>query len=152
MSVISKVTNQILRQLACFCFLGSFCGDGGNLAAQIRHDGTVDGRGVLERLGARIGGGVSARKIAEYGIHFEQSDENRDGKHSSAEFVENGSYLTPIARRAIFQAADTDSDGFVTHSEYILNRIITDEAKAIMQAMDENGDGVIQRSEFIQNE
>ena len=111
----------------------------------------VDGGSVLKRLGAKMGEGVSARDLANYGVHFESVDRDGDGKHSPTEFIDQGFYLTPIARRGIFRAADTDSDGFVTRSEYILNRIITDEAKAIVQAMDDNGDGVVQRSEFVRN-
>ena len=39
----------------------------------------------------------------------------------------------------------------MTRAEYVLNRIITDEAKTIMQSMDDDKDGLIQREEFIRN-
>ena len=124
---------------------------GEEATAESRPISITDGRSVLVRLGAQMEEGVSARELADYGSHFESVDRNGDGKHSPTEFIEQGFYLTPFARRAIFRAADTDSDGFVTRSEYILNRIITDEAKAIVQAMDDDGDGVVQRSEFVRN-
>ena len=124
---------------------------GAEATAESRPISIADGRGLLERLGAKMTEGVSARDLANYGVHFESIDRDGDGRVSATEFIDQGFYLTPFARRGIFRAADTDSDGFVTRSEYILNRIITDEAKAIVQAMDDDGDGVVQRSEFVRN-
>ncbi len=106
---------------------------------------------VLEKLGARMERGVTAEKRADYGRHFSLIDKDGDGRHSKVEYIEKGNYLTPQARRGIFNAADADGNGFVTKAEYILNRIITDEGKAIMQAMDDDGDGAIQTGEFVKH-
>ena len=57
--------------------------------------------------------------------------------------------MTPQSRRGIFNAADNDGNGFVTEPEYVLNRVITDEAKWIMQQMDENRNGSIQKTELV---
>ena len=45
--------------------------------------------------------GVSERELADYGNHFDRLDQNRDGRHSKVEFVDQGFYMTPIARRGI---------------------------------------------------
>jgi len=105
---------------------------------------------VLEMLGAKQEDGVSAEQRRTYGKHFGFVDLNGDGLHSAEEFIEKGSYLTPQARRGIFTAADADQDGSVTQAEYVLNRIITDEAKALMQALDADEDGLVSREEFDQ--
>lgn len=106
---------------------------------------------ILERLGAKMEEGISPEKLEEYAQHFGVVDKDGDGRHSKVEYIDNGNYLSPQARRGIFKAADNDSDGFVTKAEYSLNRIITDEAKAIMQAMDGDKDGAIQRAEFLKH-
>lgn len=106
---------------------------------------------VLKGLGAKMEQGTSRRQLNNYARHFDLVDKNRDERHSKTEFIDNGNYLTPQARRGIFAAADSDGDGFVSKSEYILNRIITDEAKLIVQAMDDDKDGAVQRAEFIKN-
>ncbi|MGB2861804.1 MAG: hypothetical protein WBC05_00635, partial [Sedimentisphaerales bacterium] len=62
-----------------------------------------------------------------------------------------GGYMTPQARAGIFRAADGNADGVVTKAEYILNRIITDEAKAIVQGMDDDEDGLVERAEFVKH-
>lgn len=106
---------------------------------------------ILKRLGAKMEEGVSSDVLGSYAGHFSRVDLDKDGRHSKAEYIEKGGYLTAQARRGIFSAADQDQDGFVTRDEYILNRIITDEGKEIMQAMDENKDGAVQRAEFIKH-
>ena len=90
---------------------------------------------ILEMLGAKQEGGVSAGQRRIYQKHFGFGDHNGDGLHSAEEFIEKGSYLSPQARRGIFTASDADQDGTVTQAEYVLNRIVTDEAKALMQAL-----------------
>ena len=104
---------------------------------------------VLVQLGARLEDGVGSRQLQAYARQFDFGDNNRDGKHSASEYIEKGNYLTPMARRGIFRASDEDQDGFVSRDEYILNRIITDEAKAIVQKMDANRDGQINSEEFV---
>jgi len=59
--------------------------------------------------------------------------------------------MTPQARAGIFRAADGNADGVVTKAEYVLNRIITDEAKAIVQGMDDDKDGLVERAEFVKH-
>ncbi|MCH1502424.1 MAG: hypothetical protein L7V86_02470 [Verrucomicrobiales bacterium] len=105
---------------------------------------------ILEMLGAKQEDGVSAEQRRTYGKHFGFVDLNGDGLHSAEEFIEKGNYLTPQARRGIFTAADADQDGLVTEAEYVLNRIITDEAKALMQALDDDDDGLVSRGDFDQ--
>ncbi len=56
--------------------------------------------------------------------------------------------MTRRARQGIFRAADSDNDGFVAESEYVDNRIITDEAKGIFHDMDANGDGRLTAGEL----
>ena len=113
--------------------------------------GGVDVATILERLGAKLENGISTEDMAGYDRHFGLVDSNENGRHSKVEYIDNGTYLTPGARRGIFNAADSDKDGFVTKAEYVLNRIITDEAKALVQAMDDNKDGMVQRAEFLKH-
>ena len=104
---------------------------------------------ILAMLGARRGAGVTDRQLASYVRHFDRSDADRDGTHSHKEYVEDGHFMTPQARRGIFRAADSNGDGTVTRVEYVLNRVITDEAKGIVQGTDADGDGRIDRAEFV---
>ena len=105
---------------------------------------------VLERLGATMEHGVSRSRLSLYSQHFDRIDHNHDGVHSKTEFIEDGSYLNARSRRGIFVASDRNRDGEVSKAEYILNRIITDEAKKIVEALDLNEDGRILRTEFLQ--
>lgn len=113
--------------------------------------GGVSAAEILSRLGAKMERGTTADQLKAYSRVFGFVDANGDGKHSKSEFIDNGTYLTPQARRGIFNAADSDQDGFVTEAEYVFNRIITDEAKELVQAMDDDGDGVVQRAEFLKH-
>ncbi|KKK98155.1 hypothetical protein LCGC14_2645580, partial [marine sediment metagenome] len=106
---------------------------------------------VLERLGAKLELGSEVKDLDRYSTHFDRTDPNRDGKHTKEEFVDKGRYMTPRARAGIFRAADGNADGVVTKAEYVLNRIITDEAKAIVQAMDDDEDGLVKRAEFVKH-
>ncbi len=106
---------------------------------------------ILQQLGAKLERGATTELLDEYSHHFDRTDLNRDGKQTKTEYVDNGRYLTPLARAGIFRAADGNSDGVVTKDEYVLNRIITDEAKAIVQGMDDDKDGVVQRTEFVEH-
>ncbi|MHC4249699.1 MAG: EF-hand domain-containing protein [Planctomycetota bacterium] len=113
---------------------------------------TICGRDVLEvleMLGARRDAGVSDKQLAAYARHFDRTDADRDGTHSKKEYIENGRFMTPQARRGIFRAADNNGDGVVTRVEYVLNRIVTDEAKGIVQRTDADRNGSVARAEFV---
>ena len=111
--------------------------------------GNVPVAKILAKLGARLEKGVSPGERDGHARQFDRTDTNRDGKHSRKEYVDGGRYLTPRARSGIFRAADGNGDGVVTKAEYILNRIITDEAKNIVQRMDDDRDGSVERQEFV---
>ena len=76
-------------------------------------------------------------------------DTNRDGRLSKKEYIDDGRYLTPQARRGIFNASDANQDGIVTEAEYVENRAITDEAKVIFEQMDANQNGRLTAAELI---
>jgi Ca2+-binding EF-hand superfamily protein len=113
--------------------------------------GNVPVANVLQRLGAKLERGITTKEFDGYSSHFDRTDPDRDGKHTRVEYVDKGNYMTPQARAGIFRAADGNSDGVVTKAEYILNRIITDEAKAIVQGMDDDKDGLVERAEFVKH-
>ncbi len=104
---------------------------------------------LMKRLGVKLETGVSLQVLDSYADHFDRTDPNRDGKHTKAEYVDGGRYMTPQARAGIFSAADENQDQVVTRSEYVLNRIITDEGKDIIQAMDSNQNGTVDSGEFV---
>ena len=106
---------------------------------------------VLQRLGAKLERGSDSKELDDYSNHFDRTDPNRDGKHTREEYVDKGGYMTPQARAGIFRAADGNADGVVTKAEYVLNRVITDEAKAIVQGMDDDKDGLVERTEFVKH-
>ena len=104
---------------------------------------------LLKRLGAKMENGTPVSELNHYSFQFQIDDRNRDGKQTRQEYVDQGRYLTAQARSGIFQAADSNSDGVVTKDEFILNRIITDEAKRIVGRMDDDRDGYVEEPEFI---
>ena len=108
----------------------------------------ISSNNILLTLGAKLEFGLSFDQHQDYVKHFDRIDTDRDGQHSTLEFVENGFYLNPQARRGIFRASDENGDGFVSKAEYVLNRALTDEAKSILLGMDDNQNGEISRSEF----
>ena len=67
----------------------------------------------------------------------------------SKEYIEDGFYLTKQSRQGIFRASDSDGDGFVTEAEYVINRMITDEAKEIFHKLDTNKDNKLSAKEII---
>ena len=103
---------------------------------------------ILKRLGARMEAGLSLEQHLAYLRHFDRIDMDHDGHHSTAEYIEKGDYLTPQARRGIFQAADENGDAKVSRAEYVLNRAITDEAKGILLSMDKDRDMAVTWIEF----
>lgn len=113
---------------------------------------TVGGHDVLEildRLGAKREAGATEKQLLAYARHFDRQDADADGRHSKKEYIENGVHMNPQARRGIFGAADNNGDGFVTRTEYVLNRVITDEAKRIVQGTDADRNGKILKAEFV---
>ena len=113
--------------------------------------GNVPVAEILMKLGAKLEKGTSSRELDGHSRQFDRTDADRDGKHTRKEYVDGGRYLTPRARSGIFRAADGNGDGVVTKAEYILNRIITDEAKRIVQGMDDDRDGSVERAEFLKH-
>lgn len=139
--------------LACISFCASLTVAAGppssppaRVPLQVRGVAVTD---ILARLGARLEHGVSGAELRAYAVQFDRTDLNGDGNHSRTEYVDGGRYLTPQARSGIFRAADGNRDGVVTRSEYILNRIITDEAKELLEARDQNRNRQIERAEFL---
>ena len=106
---------------------------------------------ILRKLGATLETEISITELNGYLNSFDRTDPNRDGFHSKEEYIEQGRYMTPQARAGIFRAADGNSDGVVSRSEYVLNRIITDEGKSIIQRMDDNQNGLVEREEFTKH-
>jgi len=104
---------------------------------------------ILKMLGAKREPGATDEQLRGYVSHFDRSDPNHDGKHTRAEYVDGGVYMTPQARAGIFGATDNNADGVATRVEYVLNRIITDEAKSIVQRTDLDKDGKVTRAEFV---
>ena len=106
---------------------------------------------ILKLLGAKGIEGAKESELQNYRRLFGFTDRNQDGKHSKAEYVDNGRYLTPESRAGIFNASDSNKDGFVSEKEYIENRIITDEAKAIFLSMDFDKNNKLTSGEFMQS-
>ena len=106
-------------------------------------------RTILKLLGSKGTLEPGKDELQNYRRLFSFTDENKDGRHSKAEYVDNGRYLTPSSRAGIFRASDSNQDGFVSEKEYIENRVITDEAKAIFSSMDLNRDRKLTSKEFI---
>ena len=73
----------------------------------------------------------------------------RTGDIQKKEYIDDGAYLTPQSRQGIFQASDTNNDGYVTESEYVENRLITDEAKLIFSEIDANSNNRLTAMEFL---
>lgn len=108
-----------------------------------------DAAEILKMLGGRREDGATDEQLGSYVGAFNTCDRDGDGKHTKKEYIEDGHYLTPRARRGIFRASDNNADGRVTTVEYVLNRILTDEAKRIVQAMDADKNGTVQKAEFL---
>ena len=106
-------------------------------------------RQVLNLFGYRGVLGITDQQVAGYRRVFGFGDANRDGRHSKKEYIEDGFYLTKQSRQGIFRASDSDGDGFVTEAEYVINRMITDEAKEIFHKLDANKDNKLSAKEII---
>ena len=106
-------------------------------------------RQILNLFGYQGILGITDQQVAGYRRVFGFGDANRDGRHSKKEYIEDGFYLTKQARQGIFRATDSDGDGFVTEVEYVINRMITDEAKEIFHKLDANKDNKLSAKEII---
>ena len=106
-------------------------------------------RQVLNLFGYRGILGITDQQVASYRRVFGFGDANRDGRHSKKEYIEDGFYLTKQSRQGIFRASDSNGDGFVTEVEYVINRMITDEAKEIFHKLDTNKDNKLSAKEII---
>jgi len=104
---------------------------------------------ILERLGARMEHDLSFEQHQRYVQHFDFVDTDHNGRLTVQEFVENGTYRTPQARQGIFRASDENGDGTVTMDEYVINRVITDEAKSLLNAMEALVDGIFKGSKLV---
>ena len=106
-------------------------------------------RQILNLFGYQGILGITDQQVAGYRRVFGFGDANRDGRHSKKEYIEDGFYLTKQSRQGIFRASDSDGDGFVTEVEYVINRMITDEAKEIFHKLDANKDNKLTAKEII---
>ena len=106
-------------------------------------------RQILNLFGYRGVLGITDQQVADYRRVFGFGDVNRDGRHSKKEYIEDGFYLTKQSRQGIFRASDSNGDGFVTEVEYVINRMITDEAKEIFHKLDANRDGKLASKEIV---
>ena len=106
-------------------------------------------RQVLDLFGYQGILGITDQQVASYRRVFGFGDANRDGRHSKKEYIEDGFYLTKQSRQGIFRASDSNGDGFVTEVEYVINRMITDEAKEIFHKMDTDRDGRLTLKEIV---
>ena len=106
-------------------------------------------RQVLDLFGYQGILGITDQQVASYRRVFGFGDANRDGRHSKKEYIEDGFYLSKQSRQGIFRASDSNGDGFVTEAEYVINRMITDEAKEIFHKLDANRDNKLTAKEII---
>ena len=104
---------------------------------------------VLKMFAFKGVAGATEQQRASYRRVFGFLDADRDKRHSKKEYIENGRYMTPQARQGIFRASDSNQDGFVSEEEYVVNRIITDEAKEIFFQMDANRDSRLTLKELV---
>ena len=107
-----------------------------------------DGVGTFAPASLKTYAGTSFEQIRSTSF-IAPIDVNKDGRHSRKEYVDGGRHLTPEARAGIFQASDTDRDGFVSEKEYVENRVITDQAKELFVSIDSDGDGRLTGGEIV---
>lgn len=136
---------MIICALLSFSF-GSATADETGQAFQV---GGVSFQQILQRLGAQLEQGLSFEQHQAYIRQFDFADADHDGRHSVEEYVEKGIYGTTQVRQGIFRAADENGDGWVTRAEYVMNRVITDEAKSMLQKMDDDRNVQISKIEFL---
>ncbi len=109
------------------------------------------GKIMICMLGAKGAAGMTEQQEKDYERIFGFMDRDGDDKVSKDQYVNNGRYMTPEARRGIFAATDRNKDNVMTKAEYVQNRAITDEAKRIVGAFDADKNGKVTINEFIKN-
>ena len=99
---------------------------------------TLSAENIMAFFGAKGETAFTAQRIANFSDHFARLDGNGDGSLTSEETVQNSSHFrgNPRGAHAFMRVSDRDQDGFVSLSEYVTNRIITDEAREIFLAID----------------
>ena len=153
MKFISKIKLGVLTSLITLFFVG--CNTTNKIAqtnvkkTSSKGIASLKPKEIVILLGAKIWQGVSERQLENYHRIFSFGDTDNDGRHSRKEYIDNGRFMTPLARQGIFKASDTNNDGFVTLDEYVENRIITDEAKKIFNEMDANQNGILTALELL---
>jgi len=93
---------------------------------------------AMKALGAKGEKIFSAREIAGYGENYGRMDSNHDGLLTTAEYIANSGHFrgNKAGAKGFINISDNDKDGAVSRAEYVMNRIITDEAKEIYTRID----------------
>ena len=142
----NRLGTALLPALFCLTFVAFTQPNAGKKKERI---GGHTPRQILNLFGYQGILGITDQQVAAYRRVFGFGDANRDGRHSKKEYIEDGFYLTKQSRQGIFRASDSDGDGFVTEVEYVINRMITDEAKEIFHKLDANRDNKLTAKEII---
>ena len=102
------------------------------LSTPIKAD-DLDPVAVMKAFGAKGEVLFSAHEIAGYGENYGRMDSNHDGFLTTAEYIANSGHFrgNPAGAKGFMFISDNDKDGRVSRAEYVMNRIITDEAKEI---------------------
>ena len=84
----------------------------------------------------------TTQKIASFKRSFESVDGNKNGFLTEKEYISNSPHFRghKAGARGFLFASDNDGDGRVSKVEYVMNRIVTDEAKEIYTRIDPNTD------------
>jgi len=147
-TVSSKHRRRVTLLLPLFCLVSVVFAQP-NAGKKKESIGGHSPRQILNLFGYRGILGITDQQVASYRRVFGFGDANRDGRHSKKEYIEDGFYLTKQSRQGIFRASDSNGDGFVTEVEYVINRMITDEAKEIFHKLDTNKDNKLSAKEII---
>lgn len=93
---------------------------------------------IMAMFGTKGETAFSATEIANMGRPFSQADLNSDGYLTETEYVSSSRHFrnNPKGARGFLKASDLNGDNLISHSEYIQNRIVTDEAKMIFAQID----------------
>ncbi|MBW1803616.1 MAG: hypothetical protein JRJ85_23160 [Deltaproteobacteria bacterium] len=98
----------------------------------------LDPVAVMKAFGAKGEEIFSAREIAGYGENYGRMDSNHDGFLTTDEYIANSGHFraNPAGAEGFMRISDNDRDGGLSCAEYVMNRIITDEAKEIYTRID----------------